>query len=226
MKRRNEGFTLIELLMVVLVILMLSALLFRVASLVGDRSLRAKATADIQNMQNALNEFFAEYGTYPPAQSMAYYYENTEMQPPAFRRGIRNPDDPLSDEALGYEYGLASYLFLRDRETTQGISGQFDPIDYNNDLPRDIAAKSRWAHYLKDLVLQEGPDLRVPPRVNRDPERDWGEQTYTNNSLTVIDPWENDYRYLCPPPHLSYRIWSAGPDGRDNTPDDISNASF
>lgn len=216
---RSRGFTLIELLMVVLVILMLSALLFRVASLVGDRALRAKAVADVQNIQNALNEYLAEYGTYPPVQTTAYAYENTSLQPPVFRRAIRNPDRPLSDMALGYSYGLASHLFKRDRGT-QGLTN-FPAIPYDTDTERDVAAKERWAHYLRDLDLPEGADAL--PRVNSDYD---STQYYSNSWLTIYDPWRREYQYRSPPPYISYRLWSFGPDGADNTGDDISNTSF
>lgn len=208
--------------MVVLVILMLSALLFRVASLVGDRAMRARAVADVQNLQNALNEYFAEYGTYPPVQTTAYVYEDTALQPPVFRRAIRNPDRLLSDMALGYSYGLAAHLFKRDRGT-QGMQGPppVPPVTYDEDMERDLAAKERWASYLRDLDLSEGPEAL--PRVNSDYD---STQYYSNSVLTILDPWRQEYRYRSPPPHLAYRLWSAGPDGADNTGDDISNASF
>jgi len=92
-------------------------------------------------------------------------------------------------------------------------------------LPRDVAAKERWAHYLRDLNMgpPEDPDEAQPARVNSDYGSDQG---YSNSVLTILDPWRRDYRYDCPPPYLFYKLWSAGPDGGDNTPDDISNASF
>ncbi len=213
MSTRKYGFTLIELLMVVLVILMLSALLFRGASLVGDRTLRARAIADVQSLQNALNEYFAEYGTYPPTDRMAYIYEDTSMQPLVFRRAIERGDPPMTDSTLGYDYGLVSHLWVRERGTESGH------VDYDNDLQRDIEAKQRWAHYLNSVGLASDAD----PRENSDYD---SLQVYSNAILTIRDPWGEEYLYRSPPPYLSYRLWSKGPDRADGTPDDISNASL
>jgi general secretion pathway protein G len=41
------------------------------------------------------------------------------------------------------------------------------------------------------------------------------------------DPWENDYKYVCPGKHnpSSYDLWSMGPDGQDGGDDDVTNWS-
>jgi prepilin-type N-terminal cleavage/methylation domain-containing protein len=207
---RSTGFTLIELLMVVVVILMLSALLFRVAGLVGDKTMRAKAMADIQNLQNALNEYMAEYGTYPPTSEVAYEYENTNMQPPVLVYQKKDPDNPLTDSELGYRYGLVAHLYERHRGTQD--------MPYNFDTDRDNSAKQRWAHYLKELNLQGGSIGHENTDYN-------STQYYSNSVLTILDPWNRDFRYQSNPPYLSYRLWSTGPDGSDNTGDDISSTS-
>ncbi len=48
---------------------------------------------------------------------------------------------------------------------------------------------------------------------------------YLENTRTLPkDPWNNEYRYLCPGErNPDYDIWSAGPDGVSGTPDDIGN---
>jgi general secretion pathway protein G len=40
-----------------------------------------------------------------------------------------------------------------------------------------------------------------------------------------LDPWQNPYKYVYPGTHKPYKydLWSAGPDGVDNTDDDIAN---
>ena len=207
---RKKGFTLIELLMVVVVILMLSALLFRVAALVGDKTMRAKAVADIQNLQNALNEYMAEYGTYPPTSGVTYEYENIGMQPPVLKNHKKNPEDPLTDSELGYRYGLVAHLYNRDRGTQE--------LSYNSDTDRDKAAKERWAHYLREIKTTGDYIGHTNADYN-------STQFYSNSYLTIWDPWNRDYQYQSQPPYLSYRLWSRGPDGADNTADDISNAS-
>jgi prepilin-type N-terminal cleavage/methylation domain-containing protein len=207
---RKKGFTLIELLMVVVVILMLSALLFRVAALVGDKTMRAKAVADIQNLQNALNEYMAEYGTYPPTAGVAYEFEDIGKQPPVLRHHKFDEDKTLSDGGLGYQYGLVAHLYNRDRGTQE--------LTYNSDTGRDKAAKERWAHYLREIKTAGGWVGHTNSDYN-------STQFYSNSYLTILDPWNRDFRYQSQPPYLSYRLWSSGPDGTDNTPDDISNAS-
>jgi hypothetical protein len=177
--------------------------------------MRAKAVADIQNLQNALNEYMAEYGTYPPTDRMSYMYENRKLQPPVIQHKI---DAEGMNDTTFYSYGLVSHLYPR----TQGGQSQADlnrkEVDYNKDTKRDIDAKERWAHYLKEIVPVQG----VVPFSYKDKFID---QTGSNSVLTINDPWGKEFRYQSQPPYLSYRLWSRGPDGADNTADDISNAS-
>ncbi len=48
---------------------------------------------------------------------------------------------------------------------------------------------------------------------------------YLSEDTLPVDPWGNGYRYEYPPTRGKSRdvpnIWSAGPDGKDNTEDDI-----
>jgi len=48
---------------------------------------------------------------------------------------------------------------------------------------------------------------------------------YINNPHLLDDPWGNPYRIRVPGVHNvdRYDLWSAGPDGRDDTSDDIGN---
>jgi general secretion pathway protein G len=50
---------------------------------------------------------------------------------------------------------------------------------------------------------------------------------YLSEATLPVDPWGNSYRYEYPPTSGNSRdmpnIWSAGPDGKDNTEDDIVN---
>ena len=36
--------------------------------------------------------------------------------------------------------------------------------------------------------------------------------------MTVLDGWGNDFYYYSPQPFQSYRLWSAGPDGKTFPP--------
>lgn len=42
---------------------------------------------------------------------------------------------------------------------------------------------------------------------------------YTNTYITVVDAWERGILYESSPPHLTYKLWSAGPDGMTSRAD-------
>ena len=46
-------------------------------------------------------------------------------------------------------------------------------------------------------------------------------KSYHNDHLYIWDGWEREIRFQSNPPHDTYKLWSLGPDGRDNTSDDI-----
>jgi len=48
---------------------------------------------------------------------------------------------------------------------------------------------------------------------------------YINNPRLIRDPWDHAYRFSAPGKHnqSSYDLWSVGPDGADQTADDIGN---
>ena len=240
MRRRNvsqQGFTLIELLVVVLIILVLAGMIFKVAGLIGDKAARGRAIADIQKIENALNEYYSAYGIYPPVSQNAYQYENVGGQPESFQRFLKDKNDPNQqpffgdipreprepgdtyaipskpDWYLGYSYGLVSHLYHRDR----GSQGN---CWYDADTARDKAAKAKWQHLLEGLHLHVRGVAKKPPSGME------AIQVYTNNVASIQDPWGRQYRYQCKPPFLSYKLWSAGPDGGDGSGDDINNESY
>ena len=47
---------------------------------------------------------------------------------------------------------------------------------------------------------------------------DGGKVPYVLDSMTVHDGWGNEFFYYSPPPYQSYRLWSAGPDGKTFPP--------
>ena len=237
MKASRHGFTLIELMVVVVIILVLAGMLFKIADLVGDKSARGRAIADIQKIENALNEYYSAYGIYPPVSQNAYVYEWTDGQPATFQKFLqdkndpnsqpffgdvpRNPRDPTDKYAipskkdwhLGYEYGLVSHLYLRDRGT-QGNCW------YDEDTDRDIAAKKKWQHFLEGLHLYVRGKAMAPPSGME------AIQVYSNQVASVRDPWGRDYQYQCKPPFVKYRVWSIGPDGDNGSGDDVNNDAY
>ncbi len=65
--------------------------------------------------------------------------------------------------------------------------------------------------------------VEAPAEEDED-ESNW-DGPYLNKSEVPKDPWGNDYQYQYPPEHGKKfpDIWSYGPDGEDNTEDDITN---
>lgn len=67
-RRAAAAFTMIELLVVVAIIAILIAGVFRLASAVGENTKRAETVSRIEKLQNALAGYYAEYGVYPPVE--------------------------------------------------------------------------------------------------------------------------------------------------------------
>ena len=181
--KRKNGFTLIEIMFVVLVILMLSGMLFKLGSIVKDRSESARAIADIENISNAISEYNAVYGQYPPATEMMYQFQDESLW-----------SDPMQNTETQFEidhvYGLVSYLYVR---------GSDDPLQTDD---RDATAE-QWQHYLADVdKSEETPEAELPGDVLG------GAQNYSNKVWTIRDPWGSDYKYESKPPYLSYKLWS------------------
>ena len=137
---RNKGFTLIEMLIVITIIALLASTI-----LVGMGGARAKARdsrriADIHNVQNALELYYAKSGTYLPGT----YNSDTDWD--TFKdlltgAGIgvsKVPEDPLNDATRYYRYGgvtdgtsyvLGALLEQSDVALNDDIDGTVNSID-------------------------------------------------------------------------------------------------
>ncbi len=100
---KRFGFTLVEMLVVVVVILILAGMTISIMSYVNTKTGRSRAAADIERIKNALEEYYAVYGMYPPVNRMDREFagEGPPFVPPAPPQG-----------GAGYYDGLVSYLFL------------------------------------------------------------------------------------------------------------------
>jgi general secretion pathway protein G len=90
--------------------------------------------------------------------------------------------------------------------------------------PEGIVALAIRRYQLRPGGLPNSLDdlVRRPPDLP--PEKAWG-PPYINTEALLVDPWGNRYRYRVPGQHSpdGYDLWSAGPDGKDGTGDDIGN---
>ncbi len=228
-RQTASGFTLVEMLIVAIVILLLSAILLRNIGHFGEEANRKRCVAQLEALKNALNEYYTAYGTYPPVDFLAYEYESRTNQPLAWQKWLEAHNDPTNpdrffqdtdrnrtegyassriDGELGYRYGLVSYLWPR----AMGDQTHF----YDEDTDRDEIVKDRMADFLRIV------DLSTTFRTRSSPPHSGLTLFYSNMVTTIRDPWGNEYRYRCPPPHQWYRLWSPGPDGKDETGDDVA----
>ncbi|MFA7172819.1 MAG: type II secretion system protein [Kiritimatiellia bacterium] len=64
--RNRRAFTLLELMVVLVIIGILIASVFKLFSAVSENSSKAKTKARMERLQNAISGFYSSYGTYPP----------------------------------------------------------------------------------------------------------------------------------------------------------------
>jgi prepilin-type N-terminal cleavage/methylation domain-containing protein len=124
LRRRRGGFTLIEMLVVVLIMALLMGLLVRHMRNADDRANRAATTKTIEQVSAALEEFFAEYGQYPPVP----FYKgagDVRRQPIYFEFPMAYSNPPYSDEMVqlsGTQYiGAEDLNPLSDPDLTQRL---------------------------------------------------------------------------------------------------------
>jgi prepilin-type N-terminal cleavage/methylation domain-containing protein len=224
--KRNGSFTLIEMLVVIAVIGILSGIVFKLYSMVNRRDDEAKCLKLLECIGNALSEYYVEYGQYPPVSGMTYVCEDVGKQHPNFR-DVFLPQNPDWDDNVLFSYaGLVAWLWPRDPPANGAAWPKLpgykirhrENVQYVGDTARDQAAKERWARFLEEIDLTTAAPVVSPNWVNDGYDRfNW---PYTNMSVTVLDPWGTEVQYQCPPPHLSYKLWSFGPD-KTNSTDDI-----
>ena len=274
---KKYGFTLIEMLIVIVIILILSGMVLKIMTVVARKASVAHCAHDLLQIENALAEYYSEYGQYPPGidpngqRNVDYEFENTMLQSSGLRTLLQNhsnlnnianffPDVivytdyipnylegiPRGHQAdintkdktqyhtvndlpkkwgLGYHYGLVSHLWLRDRGGSSSSRIGDQKHWYREDTERDKAVKKRWAHFLTDLTYHyreyrrhhvdgHGLPSSLGSGAYEAQHTDLGgNNVFSNNVYTVMDPWWHGYYYECKPPYYSYKLWSSGPDG-------------
>ena len=111
---KGQGFTLIEMMIVMLVIIVLAGMVFKLMGVAGAKNEEANTKATLQKVANALEEYRAIYGKYPPVysypglgQPVRYEYANERYLEvevgPDFAQYLKNASaerDIWSDELL------------------------------------------------------------------------------------------------------------------------------
>ena len=207
MKRllNRRAFTLIEMLMVMVIIGILTGMVFKLLAYATRQAATAEAVSNLEKLADALTEFRAEYGHYPPTQSGRYEYQ-VEGQD---GRAVNYLNNPATTNTV-YGYGLVAYLY--DRNPPSVRLAFTNDTRWIPDTPRDRRCKERWAHLLP--AINYGHKGRVIEGFGAE---------YTNVTMFVEDceAWDNEVQYESTPPYKTYKLWSLGPDHRDNTADDV-----
>lgn len=121
---KRNGFTLIEMLVVVVIIAILAGIVFRLIGAGGASSDRAITRYRVEQLANAIEEYRAEYGKYPPvskntsgAQPMAYDYPLQGEYWAKNASSLANTLHNIKSTELGnnvvFGFGLMSYLVPR-----------------------------------------------------------------------------------------------------------------
>lgn len=76
------------------------------------------------------------------------------------------------------------------------------------------AQTKKWIHFVEE-VRADGV------AVYKDMATGAGFVAWSNNTTTLIDPWGKTYIYATSDPYQTFKVYSAGPDGKDGTADDI-----
>ena len=223
----RAGFTLVEMLVVIVIILVLMGLVFKMSRPVIGKQAEAVTIRNLERLKAALEEYYAEYGQYPP---VPHYPNIRKWLDPDLPDGAMiqplcyeyNWDGGMRSDMVGkfgdenheykdgplFSFGLMSFLVPR-RGGTGGINGWptiYDHpqwLDYNEgteDSERDKRACARWAPFLEDIIYTDFGGRSIDG------------DAYTNYFKTVRDGWESPLVYVSPPPHQTYLLFSKGPD--------------
>ncbi len=229
----RRGFTLVEMLVVVLIMALLMGLLVRTLGNAGKKADCAATQAKIEKVKAALEEFYAEYGQYPPVPfyngiqpvCMEYPVKHTGKWKKWSGTDFLDTYNEKTDDPAKRLFTLGLVAFLKPRYATvkegspyfndnnSKLAGNkqwnsYTPHGGPEDLERDLNAVKRWEPFLDGVI--EGDEIRRGP----DPKTDVGTH-HINGGRTIKDSWLNDLRYESLPPHQSYKIWSVGPNGAD-----------
>lgn len=94
------------------------------------------------------------------------------------------------------------------------------------------AAKAQIGMFTSAIDMYQFHTKNVPEKledlINKPSDKTMADRwrgPYLSKSSVPVDPWDNEYKISKPGKHNSegYDVWSMGPDGDDQTDDDIGN---
>ncbi len=177
LNRTQSGFTLIELMIVFVIIIVLAGMVLQLMGLSGVKNSEAKTRERLERVAQALEEFRATYGRYPPVdyypglpiisgesagtenlpgQPFRYEYAHTGMMPPDVEGTIRQNSGPGSDPVKAWEkgpaftFGLLSYLLPRVKNHAENSPRLFIGGDGSNPTK-----DNEWEDYSKDKTITQ-----------------------------------------------------------------------
>lgn len=161
LKSKNSGFTLIELMIVFVIIIVLAGMVLRLMGPAGSKNAEAITREKLERVAQALEEFRAIYGRYPPVdyypggtQPMEYEYPGPEG--PSVPSDIVNVIRQRSrteniwkgdDKGHGrvFTFGLLSYFFPRYKG-----HAEYSPVDLIGRKEDGKYAESRAVNQWRD----------------------------------------------------------------------------
>jgi type II secretory pathway pseudopilin PulG len=222
-------------LVVVLIMALLMGLLVRHMRNADDRANRAATAKTIEQVSAALEEFFAEYGQYPPVPVYSgdgvqpiYFEFPMQYLPPDPREALsgtrlltvpefRSCTNPAPDVRL-FTLGLVSFLVPRYARVRQ-----YSPYFAASPTAFSDGPQEQWRFYnpttwgrLDDQERDLAAIARWQPFLDGVIQSgSWmrtnatpGNGAWLNQGFTILDAWGAPLRYESTPPHQSYRLWS------------------
>ncbi len=116
---------------------------------------------------------------------------------------------------LGLLFSLVGVKLMSQFKKAKGDTAKLQIANYQQALQAYYLAHSMYPSSEQGLNA-----LIKAPKVGRIPEN-YPEDGYFGNSQLVKDPWGHPYHYSCDD-YQHYKISSDGPDGKENTEDDIT----
>ena len=228
MRRRSHGFTLIEMLVVIVIIMILMGVVFKLSKGAMEKNTYAKELKRLAILRTLIEEFHAEYNTYPPVHE--YEIGGKMVQPVNFTGAY-----PLNGDAADLNY-YPSHYNKADRYFMFGLMSAFVPRDHYCQQAFKVAGKNhkqvnaQWTGEGNNDPVDGGGNIVIPKKDQAFTKRVRPilEQIYDcYNTYVEIDPenghsmgfttalsdsWGHEYVYICKPPHTTYLIFSKGPD--------------